>query len=172
MEQDMEQITRRALLRTTAVAPIVFAAGCAGISTALTPENVQKLIDNFTTISDAVLAAEPAITTISGMTTSTKNTVNDIMAGIKSVAAEAKTLWTTSAGTTLVQKLEAGVSSLASLSTTLKLPSRVKTILDDALLVMPLVKTAVGLLVPMAGDPVMVDAAMLRLRAAPAALRS
>lgn len=167
----MNDLTRRALLRATALAPVAFVAGC-GVAEKLTPENVQKLIDNFQTISDAVLAAEPAFENISGLTTGTKNTVNSIMAGIKSAATEAKSLWTTTAGLPLVEKLETGVTSLASLSKTLKLPARVKTLLDDAILVMPLVKTAVGLLVPMAGDPAMVDAAMYRLRVAPSELRS
>jgi hypothetical protein len=98
-----------------------------------------------------------------------------VIAGVKSAGVEVKSLLTTTAGLPPVQRLEAGVSSLISLGAgfgSLTLPASVKMILDDAVLVMPLIKTAVGLLVPAGGDPAAVSAAMLRLRAAGASARS
>lgn len=155
-------MTRRSLLRSTALLPIGFAVGCSGVTTALTGTNVQKFIDNFTVISDAVTALEPTIKTFGSISTGTVSLVNTIMSGIKSAATEVKTLTTTTtaSGVSLVQKLEDGVASLSSL----KLPALAKLVLDDAALVMPLIKTAVGLLVPAAGDPAATSEAMARLR--------
>ena len=161
----MTQISRRALLRSATLAPVAFAAGCNPFKS-LTDANVQNFIDNFTAISAFVLKAEPAVEAIGGISSATVKTVNTVMSGIKAGAVEALALVTTTAGLPLVQRLEAGVADVATQLAGYKLPPVLKTILDDAVLVMPLLKTAVGLLVPAAGDPAASAAAMLRIRAA------
>ncbi len=160
----MNPISRRSLLRVAALSPIGLSAACASLTNA----NIQKIIDDVTTIAGGVSAVLPAIGTINGISSTTVSAVGGIIADIRAVAAAIGSTVSTTTALPLVQRLEAGIGNIIGVLHGIALPNFVATILADAETLLPVVKTAVGLLVPASPSDDAVAAARLRLRAAAA----
>jgi phage-related protein len=145
-------------------------AACTGLQKnlqTLSDADLQKILDDISTIADGVTAVLPVVTTLKGVSNSTANTVSTVVADLKAVSSAVGGIITTTAALPLVQRLEAGIGSVISVLQNVSLPSSVSRLLADAATLLPVVKTAVGLLVPAAGGPQGdVPGARARLRAA------
>lgn len=168
----MTGMTRRGLLRTTALVPVALAMeGCQ--SGVLTSANLQKVIDDFNTIADGVAAILPTLGTINGIGSGTVALVGKIIAGVEKVAGAVSSTLTETAAAPLVTKLETGVGNVIAALKGVSLPGIISTILRDAEMLLPVLKTAVGLVVPAqfaAASPLAVEAARARLKAAAASV--
>lgn len=164
----MSQITRRALLRSSALAPVALAVGCSQLSSAAIA--LPAIAADFTTVADAVTSILPALSSIAGITTGTIATITGWIGTIEKAAGAVASAASNSAAQPLVTTLMNGVSGVIAALSGVKLPSSVSTILADAQTLLPVITAAVGIIsnIPLAADPAAVAAARSRLEMAAA----
>ena len=78
----MTPLTRRAMLRTTALAPVTFAVGCSGLTAA-----VPQFVTDANTIAAGLTALLPSLTTITGVSAATITQIQAWIAEAQSLAA-------------------------------------------------------------------------------------
>lgn len=132
----MNHVSRRALLRSTALIPVGLAIeGCSALTTAvaLAPQIVQYV----GIIAQAVSVVEPFITGLTGISSSVSGTIASAISSVK--AAVSGTVATASG-------LVSGVSTMAGLLSGITgLPASVESFLTNATALLPSIEQALGI---------------------------
>lgn len=139
----LPMLTRRALMRSTALIPVVAAAGCAGLAQAVVL--APQIASYIQVIAEAAQAAAPFIEGLTNLSANVRSTINTALNDINSVAAGIASATSVTVGA-LVQKLGSGVGTLAGLlSGNALVPDVVNSFISSALALVPTVEQAVGI---------------------------
>lgn len=141
--------TRRALLRTTALIPVVALAACSGMSTSSSSVSgiASQVIQDVSLIATGLSGALPGLLS-SGVVTGTVGTnIANIISKITSVASTVTSSLTTVQAQPQIQQLETLVNSLVTTAAGLSLPTPFGPALAAASVLLPVVEAGVGLLV-------------------------
>ena len=163
----MNHLSRRALLRSTALISVALASGCTALSS-IGSVDMVKVADDVHTISGAISTVENAIGTLQSVPASVVQRVTALIENVKATAASVTATISSAASQPLVVRIE---DDLSSAFTALKgsgvLPANMAQVFSDGLTVLGAVKTAIGLvsMIALAPSPGEVDAARLRLKA-------
>lgn len=138
-------ITRRSLLRTTAIVPIVALAACQGVGSAV--QAVPQFVTDATTIATALQALLPSLTTITGFSASTLSQIQTWVSEAKNLASELSSA--ASAGgsvTSMVSNFGSVVGNvISSLTGSAGASSVVQTIISAASTLLPVILSAAGI---------------------------
>lgn len=139
-------MTRRALLRSTAIlapAAALSAGGCSFLAPLVAA--APQIAQDAGLIASALQTILPTITTLTGLAGGAKNTITGVINEISSVASQIGSATSTTAAS-LVQELGGGVSTLAGmLSGVAGLPGIVSAVINDALALLPAIEAAAGI---------------------------
>ncbi len=140
----MTQISRRALLRSTALIPVALVMdGCAAITAAVAI--APTVAGWISTISSVASVVEPLILGITGLGANVQATIATALADVKSAASGIASA-TTLTATGLVQKLGSGMNTIATLLSGVgAIPAEVGSFITNGLALIPAIEQAVGI---------------------------
>lgn len=145
----MKHVTRRALLGSAAIAPIAL-AGCAELRGGSLPSaKLAQVLSDVRDIASGLVGVLPSLGSIQGIPASVVATAGDYIVKIKDVSGQLASVTTASAAQPLVKQLESLVNALLAAVTPFVagIPT-VGAIFAAANVLLPVIETAVGLIVP------------------------
>jgi hypothetical protein len=138
-------ITRRSLLRTTALVPLGL-AGCAGLIGAIAV--APQVAADVALIASALRVLLPILEAATNLNASARATISSIIDEIAAMSAEVAKASTVDVAKVLIEQLVRGVSTIAALLMGGSFPPIVNAIIADVLALIPAIEAAVGIPVP------------------------
>lgn len=157
----MNTLSRRALLRATAIAPIAALMACAGQTV---PQALQQAASDASLIANGLAAVMPQLSPL--VSASTLATAQGWLTKLQSAASQLAGIPTTTGAVPLVQQIEQGVNAIVGIAAPLLAATPAGPILTAATVLLPVLETAVGLFVPPAAGGMTPDQARLILAGA------
>lgn len=151
---------------------LVGAAALAACATTLNPHpgpiTPASVAQDVTLISSAFAAVVPQLSAVPGVTPAVTQAVNNAVADLQAVAGAIATADTAAAAKPLVVRVEANVNAVVAVLAGLPLPAPISSVLHAASILLPIIETAVGIIVPAgaASNDNVVDARKVLRRAA------
>jgi len=146
---------RAALAAVPAIGAAGLLAGCANLTAA---QVTAQVVQDVNTIAVGLSAEIPALQALSILSSPVATAATSLISDIKVVAASVSSSLTTTAAQPLVLKIEGNVNALVSLLASFPLPSQISLVLKAAVVLLPVIESAIGLAVPAAASQSMTPA--------------
>ena len=157
----MTPITRRALLRTSALVPVAVVVACAGQTV---PQALQQAAQDAALLATGLAPVIPQLTGF--VSASTLATAQTALATLKGAATQLAGIPTTSGAVPVVQQIEQAVNAILGIAAPLLAATPAGPILTAASVLLPVIEAAVGMIVPPAASNMSPDQARLILAGA------
>ena len=163
----MREMTRRALLRSTALVPVAAVVACAGQTAAGLP---AQLLSDVQTLASGVAGILPTLGAVAGIPAATVSQVGGDIAELQQAAGTLSGVATTTAAQPVVQQIEGYVNAIVGIAAPLLAATPAGPILAAATVLLPVIEAAVGLVLPPSAPPAAVAAAASQMTPAQARL--
>lgn len=154
-------VSRRALLRTTALIPVAVVMACAGQSI---PAVIQKAAQDASLIGSGLASVMPQLASITSA--GTLAMAQSWLDKLNVAASQLATMPTTTAAQPVVQQIEQAVNAIVGVAAPLLAATPAGPILTAATVLLPVIEVAVGLVVAPAAGGMTADQARLILAGA------
>lgn len=143
-------MNRRQFLGAGALASAFSVAALTGCATHPTPASVAN---DVSLIASGYRSVLPQIGTIAGITPAIVAKAGQAIADLQAAAAAFASADAAAVQKTLVQRIEADVNAVVAVLAGLPLPAPISTILQAALVLLPIIEASVGIVAPAAAAP-------------------
>lgn len=149
-------VSRRALF---AAIPAFGAVGAlAGCATLTAAQVTTQVVQDVNTVAVGLSAEIPALQSLNVIPAAVATVATTLINDVKTVAATISTSLTTTAAQPLVSKIEGNVNALVTLLASFPLPTNISLVLKAAVVLLPVIETSIGLVVPAAASKTMTPA--------------
>lgn len=146
---------RTALAAVPAIGAAGLLAGCANLTAA---QVTAQVVQDVNTIAVGLSAEIPALQALSVIPAAVATSAITLINDVKAIAASVSSSLTTTAAQPLVLKIEGNVNALVTLLASFPLPSQISLVLKAAVVLLPVIESAIGLAVPAAASQSMTPA--------------